>query len=131
MKPNAEGAVDPPPDTSTEQEVPEVSRKGSRVILEKSVHDEWMNEPLFILTLVAELWLDVLTHTHTHTHTHISKHTKAHVQRWKNEPVQTHSVCTHKKKMYFHVSVPYDLVGLPELITEESSREMGSNEKQT
>lgn len=36
-----------------------------------------------------------------------------------------------KKKRYFHVSVPPDLVGSPGLITEESSSGMGGNEKQT
>lgn len=78
-------------------------------------------EFLFVPPLVAALWFDVLPHMHSSTH----------FGRWRDEPVQTHAVCTYKKKIYFHVSVPYDLVCLPELITEESSSGIGGNEKQT
>lgn len=40
MEQSAEDAVEPPPDTSTEQEVPEVSGKGSRAILEKRARED-------------------------------------------------------------------------------------------
>lgn len=43
--------------------------------------------------------------------------------------MQTRAVRTYKKKVYFHVSVPLDLVSLPDLITEESGSGIDGNEK--
>lgn len=54
--------------------------------------------------------------SYTRTHARLKR------DRQRYDPLQTQWVCTYKKKIYFHVSAPHDLVGLPELITELSKR---------
>lgn len=55
---------------------------------------------------------------------HKRKHTRLKMEKW----ACANTCSLQKKKIYFHVAVPYDLVCLPELITGESS---SGNEKQT
>lgn len=119
MKPYPEAAPEPPPDISKNRYL---KSQGSG-LYRKMCMNEWIS---VYIDLGLALWQDVLLHTHPHTHNTL-KHTHL-----KMDSQRKHTKSAHSKRKYiFHVSVPYDLVSLPELITEERSGGIGGNEKET